>query len=441
MLTQKQNERLTMVGPGTAMGELLRRYWQPVAPSAQLHEEPVKAVRLLGEDFVVFRDKDGKLGCLEPRCAHRQIELKYGYVVDEGLRCPYHGWSYDRAGRCTSQPAEPAESTYKDKIRLRSYPIQEREGLIFIYIGPEPAPLLPWWDRVAHEKGYKHITIQELPCNWMQMAENITDYSHSSWLHGHYAAHMLTKLGIPEDDPRWLQVRSRRDRVQQKLDWRETKHGISSHVLLEGQSEEHEMWQHGHQLIIPNVNVLAQSGLSFTNYYVPVDDTKTMLVRREHYYFSPNVVVPPQDEDKIPYFAPPWMLTDEHGNWRMDHNNAQDSMAFIAQGQTYDRTKESLGTTDAGITMYRRQLEQQMRTVEAGGDPLNVFRSEAEIAAIERVPPLTYYYDRGRGGDGTYKYGATTAQQLTQFSPYRDAIEDLFMQEARTASSAGAKNA
>jgi 5,5'-dehydrodivanillate O-demethylase len=131
MLTNEQNDRLTRVGPSTAMGNLFRRYWHPVAPSAQLHEKPVKPVRLLGEDYVVFRDQNGQLGFMEPRCAHRLVELKYGYVVPEGLRCPYHGWTYDVTGQCTAQPAETPESRFKDKIKLKSFPVQEKEGLVF----------------------------------------------------------------------------------------------------------------------------------------------------------------------------------------------------------------------------------------------------------------------------------------------------------------------
>jgi len=436
MLTHEQNDRLIRVGPETPMGNLFRRYWHPVAPSAQLHEKPVKAVRLLGEDYVLFRDENGKLGFIEPRCAHRLIELKYGYVVPEGLRCPYHGWTYDVTGQCTAQPAETPESRFKDKIKLKSFPVQEKEGLIFVYVGPEPAPLLPWWDRAASLRGFKHITIQEIPCNWLQMTENITDYSHSSWLHGHYATHVLGQLGIPPADPRWLQVRARAGRAQKKLDWRIFKYGISSHVLLDGQTEEHEMWRYGHQHIFPHVNSLAQSGLSFTNHYVPMDDNHTLFVRREHYYFSPEVPVPHQDEDRIPYFAPPWMLTDENGNWRMDHNNAQDVIAFVAQGQIYDRSKENLASSDRGIVMFRRMLEEQLRVVEAGEDPMNVFRTEEELNQIEMPPPLTYYYDRGRGADGTYTYGATTSQQLTQYSPHRDSIENLFLTEAKMRSDA-----
>jgi 5,5'-dehydrodivanillate O-demethylase len=431
MLTNDRNDRLTRVGPDTPMGKLLRSYWHPVAASLQLHETPVKPVRLLGEDYVLFRDKRGRLGFVEPRCAHRQVELKHGYVVDEGLRCPYHGWSYDTTGQCTSQPAEPADSTLKDKIRLKSWPVQEMQGLIFVYVGPGPAPLLPWWDRAASMKGFKHITVQEIPCNWLQMTENITDYSHSSWLHGHYATRLLAEMGVPEDDPRWLQVRSRANRTQKKLDWRPFKNGISSHVMLEGQTEEHEMWQNGHQHVLPNVNSLAQSGLSFTNFYVPVDDEHTFMVRREHYYFSPDVPIPHQDEDRIPYFAPPWMLIDENGNRRMDHNNGQDNMVFVAQGRIFDRSRENLATTDRGIVMYRRMLEEQLDRVERGMDPINVFRTEEAMAnGIDLPPPLAYYYDRGRGTDGTYKYGATTSQQLTQYSPHRDAIENLFVTEA-----------
>jgi hypothetical protein len=157
-------------------------------------------------------------------------------------------------------------------------------------------------------------------------------------------------------------------------------------------------------------------------------------VRREHYDFAPEVPVPPQDEDKIPYFAPPWMLTDENGNRRMDHNNGQDNLIFVSQGEIFDRTSENLGTTDQGIVMYRRFLDEQLSIVAQGGDPINVFRTDADLANIELPPPLTYYYDRGRGGDGSYTYGATTGHQLTQYSPYRDTIEDLFLKEAQSAS-------
>src|SRR6185312_2099390 len=125
MLTATENEKLSRVGPGTPMGKLMRWYWQPIAAAAELVENPIKRIRLLGEDLVLYRDTSGRLGLVENRCAHRLVKLEYGYPVEDGIRCPYHGWTYDGTGACVLQPAEPEGSTFKDKVRLVAYPVQE----------------------------------------------------------------------------------------------------------------------------------------------------------------------------------------------------------------------------------------------------------------------------------------------------------------------------
>ena len=124
MLTAELNEKLTRVGPGTPGGNLLRRYWYPVAAIAELNNRPTKRVRILGEDLVLFRDRSGNLGLIDERCAHRRISLYYGIPEPDGLRCPYHGWLYDGEGNCLEQPAEPVGSTFKEKIKMRAYPVQ-----------------------------------------------------------------------------------------------------------------------------------------------------------------------------------------------------------------------------------------------------------------------------------------------------------------------------
>ena len=112
MLTAEQNARLTQVGPGTPAGALLRRYWQPVAAAGELTEEkPIKRVRILGEDLVVYRDASGKYGLVGERCPHRSASLAYGKVEADGIRCPYHGWKFAASGACIEQPAEPKDST------------------------------------------------------------------------------------------------------------------------------------------------------------------------------------------------------------------------------------------------------------------------------------------------------------------------------------------
>src|SRR6476469_3913643 len=124
MLTQEANDRLTLVGPGTPMGNMLRRYWHHIAASTELESEPVLPVRILGENLVLYRDELGRMGLMAERCPHRGASLAYGIPEDSGLRCPYHGWLFSPEGRCLEQPAEPAGSTFHNRIRLPAYSVQ-----------------------------------------------------------------------------------------------------------------------------------------------------------------------------------------------------------------------------------------------------------------------------------------------------------------------------
>jgi 5,5'-dehydrodivanillate O-demethylase len=168
MLSQERNERLTAVGPGTPMGNLLRRYWWPVATHDMAGRVPVRR-RLLGEDLVLFRDASGRLGLLAEQCPHRRASLALGCTERDGLRCGYHGWLFDTGGQCLEQPGEPADSTFADRIRATSYPVAELGGLIFAYLGPAPAPLLPRYDLFVWPDVWRDIAHAELPCNFVQI--------------------------------------------------------------------------------------------------------------------------------------------------------------------------------------------------------------------------------------------------------------------------------
>ena len=147
MLTAEENELFTSVGPGTAGGDLLRRYWHPVCVANEVTAEKLtRRVTLLGEHLVVYRDRRGVYGLVAERCPHRGASLYYGYVEGEGIRCAYHGWLFNEQGRCLEQPFEPKQETTRDVFRHPAYPVQELGGLLFAYLGPEPAPLLPRWD-------------------------------------------------------------------------------------------------------------------------------------------------------------------------------------------------------------------------------------------------------------------------------------------------------
>jgi 5,5'-dehydrodivanillate O-demethylase oxygenase subunit len=164
-LTAENNERLTRVGPGTPCGDLMRRYWIPIAPSLQLAENPVRKVRVLGEDLVLFKDGSGRLGLVGDRCLHRGVELQFGIPEANGLRCPYHGWLYGADGQCLDTPLEDQTKSFREQLRLKAYPVQALGGLVFAYLGPQPAPLLPCWDLFVWPNAIRQVGVNVLDCN------------------------------------------------------------------------------------------------------------------------------------------------------------------------------------------------------------------------------------------------------------------------------------
>ncbi len=201
-------KELTEVGPGTPMGELLRRYWHPVGLIEDAGNTP-KAVRVLGEDLVLFRDKAGRPGLVHARCAHRGTTLYYGKVEDRGIRCCYHGWLFDVEGRCLEQPCEPGlGAQHKDKIRQPWYPVQELYGLIFAYMGPpQRKPVLPRYEIFETLDEGEFIEADGnsvggggpiiIPCNWMQHYDNLPDAYHVPILHGSFSGvQFVEKMGL-----------------------------------------------------------------------------------------------------------------------------------------------------------------------------------------------------------------------------------------------------
>ena len=171
------------------MGELMRRYWHPIAAASELDEKPTKAVRILGEDLVLYKDKSGTIGLIDRFCPHRRVDLSYGIPEENGLRCMYHGWMMDETGQCIEQPFEETvrpDGRFKEKVKIAGYPAQELGGLIFAYMGPQPAPLLPRWEQLTWDNAVREICISELPCNWLQCQENSLDPVHNEWLHAYY---------------------------------------------------------------------------------------------------------------------------------------------------------------------------------------------------------------------------------------------------------------
>ena len=173
------------VGPGTPAGEWLRKYWLAVSTAEELYDIP-KAVKILGEDLVLFRDLEGRLGLVGLHCPHRGTSLEYGDIEACGIRCPYHGWLFDVSGQCLEQPAEPKDSVFHKKVKHLSYPVQELGGLIFAYLGPEPAPPLPRYSCLVDRGGMRQIEpVRTNEYNWFNFFENSADPCHICILHRH----------------------------------------------------------------------------------------------------------------------------------------------------------------------------------------------------------------------------------------------------------------
>src|SRR5213083_896804 len=189
-LTEEENAKLTQVGPGTPGGELLRRYWHPIAGIHQVTEQaPTAHIRLLGEDLALFRDASGRVGLLADHCAHRGASLLYGRVEERGIACAYHGWLYDAHGTCLETPAEPADSKFHLTVRQRAYPVQKVVGLYWAYLGPLPAPALPRFDILVRRDGRRTLQLRgQVDCNYLQAMENSCDPAHLVILHQDSAA-------------------------------------------------------------------------------------------------------------------------------------------------------------------------------------------------------------------------------------------------------------
>ena len=373
MISKEDNERLTQVKAGTPVGDLLRRYWHPIAAASELARHPTKFVKILGEELVVFRDAKGKLGLIDAYCAHRRANLVYGIVEKDGLRCPYHGWKYNGAGRCIEQPFEETlQKEFKDKIQLANYAVEELGGLIFAYLGPEPAPLLPRWDLLVEEGFWREVGNTVTACNWMQTVENILDPVHVEWLHGVFRNYAAQRAGKFEK----IRKRIRHQKIAFDL----AEYGIIKRRLLEGETEDADDWTIGHWLVFPST----QKGPDMLRFRVPVDEGHTA---QWYYSIHPLGEGESQTAEEMPVYEMPSPVLNSRGQPEFQYLDnevdPQDNAIFVSQGVVYDRTKESLGESDRGIVLFRHVLENQIRLVESGKDPMNVFRDPAKNKRLE----------------------------------------------------------
>jgi 5,5'-dehydrodivanillate O-demethylase len=369
MLTRDENELLTRVGRGTPCGELLRRYWHPVAAVAELSEErPLKAVKVLGEELVVYRDKHEKYGLVGEHCPHRSASLAYGRIDHEGIRCPYHGWKFDRAGKCLEQPAEPAGSTFKDRIKHVAYPVETLGGLIFAYLGPEPKPLLPRWDVLVWENGKRWIVKDSIiDCNWLQPMENSVDPAHLFWLHGD-TAHLAPRVKKYSEQHEFIPfefgIKKRRTSLPVAVGENPM---VDEHPLLFPTTLRH---------VAPYDN--GKGHRHNLQIRIPVDDTHTQVFRVN---FVPSDLENSPPKAQVPFRYS--QLKKGVRDYDLSMVSAQDSMAWETQGSITDRTQERLGAGDEGIILLRKLLKEQIEIVQKGLDPIGTIRDLEKNRLIE----------------------------------------------------------
>src|SRR5688572_31719519 len=186
MLSQEESEILTRVGPGTMMGNLLRRYWTPALLTSEIPEpdSPPVRVRLLGEDLVAFRDTNGDVGLFAQACPHRGAPIFFARNEEAGLRCVYHGWKFDTTGQCVDMPNTPEGDTFRNKIQITAYPCQEAGAMVFAYMGPkDKQPPFPLFDYQYLPADNIYTSKFQLECNWLQATEGDFDPSHGNFLH------------------------------------------------------------------------------------------------------------------------------------------------------------------------------------------------------------------------------------------------------------------
>ena len=409
MLTAEQNDELTQVDAGTRMGEVLRRYWYPVAFTRELEEFPVKRVELLGEFFALWKSPSGRYGIMPEACPHRKASMAYGVVEADGLRCPYHGWVFDTDGVCTEQPAEKDNTNFQDRVRAQAGKVEELGGLVWAYVGPMPAPELPRFDTYVME-GYRDIGWTDLPCNYVQVMENAVDPHHVEFLHGRYFEFVGRHEGFTAP--------ASFGKEHVKIGFTAFEWGIIKRRVLKGASEENDDWKVGHPLVFPYNMRVGGGGIHQMQIRVPVNRTTTRFyLYTVHGPDGYEHVEQPQ----IPDYELP--LIDENGRHVTNYVEGQDFMAWVTQGPITDRTTEHLGRSDIGVAMLRKMFREQMELVERGEDPLGTIREKHE-----RID-LPCEKDKFHAGGARFALDFCDMGS-TRFSPMLDTIKKIHISAA-----------
>lgn len=400
----EQNELLTRIGPDTPCGTLLRQYWQPVALldefdpllESRMAKRPMKAVRLMGQDLVLFKDDQDRWGLIDRDCPHRGADLAFGRHEGDGVRCPFHGWKFDVSGQCLDTPGEPVGSKLCERVKQSSYPVMEQSGVLFAWMGEEgKAPPFPQFDCFDAPSSHVFAFKGMWQCNWLQAFEVGIDPSHTSFLHRFLNDESLEGIG---DNPggkqfrsasagefngeRWPMTRIMREFCQPEISFEQKPWGLQL-TTLRPMTEDLTHVRVTHEIFPQTFVIPLSETLTITQMHVPIDDTHTYW-----YSFFTSFAGPVDKQamrnQRTQYIPPPLYIpkSGRHNDWGFnpqeqrestylgmgeDDINVHDQWAVESMGVIQDRTREHLGTTDKVIMANRRILLQAIATVQAGG--------------------------------------------------------------------------
>jgi phenylpropionate dioxygenase-like ring-hydroxylating dioxygenase large terminal subunit len=418
MLSREDNELLTHVGPGTPMGTLLRHFWQPFALSTELPQadaDPIR-VRLLGEDLVAFRDTNNTVGLIQNNCPHRGASLFFGRNEEAGLRCVYHGWKFAADGSCIDMPNEPAESDFKHKVRATAYPTQERGGVVWAYLGPEPMPGLPELEWTHVPASHRYVTKRVQFCNYLQNVEGEVDSSHVSFLHSKQDS-AADSAGIRSDDLRsTLPDYMARDRAP-RFFVLPTEYGMLIGARRDAEVDSY-YWRIT-QFLMPSYTMIPSpvgAPVSFTG-ATPIDDNAMMgftvtwhperaLTDSEvaqieswlgvHTEVDPRTFYPVRNRDND-YMVDRGLQRSGRSYTGIRGIREEDLAVQESMGDVCDRTIEHLGSADLAVISMRRRLLEAVRAVaERGEVPYEARNADAyRVRSAALVLPREVAWNEG----------------------------------------------
>ena len=423
MISAEQNDFITRVGPGTPAGTLLRRYWQPVALVDELTgPRPVRPVKLMGQHFVLFRDENGQLGMLDRDCPHRGADLAFGRLEGGGIRCPFHGWLFDAKGNCLETPAEPVGSKLCTRIKQGAYPVVEKSGTIFAYIGEGEPPAFPEFDCFvapdSHTLAFKGL----FECNWLQALEVGIDPAHASYLHRFFEDEDTSESygkqfrGASADSDLPI-TKVLREFDLPEINVASTDYGMRLTTLRKvSDTDTHVRVTN---VVFPQAFVIPMSTeMTISQWHVPVDDThcywyaiftsftgpvdkQQMRDQRLELYELPDYTSRKNKRNDYGYDVTE-QLTQTYTGMGEDIN-VHDQWAVESQGPIQDRTREHLGTTDKGIIAYRRMLVKAIESTQAGdGAPMVIGQEQA--SAMSGPPSIDGVNEKAAEGVGPEAY-------------------------------------